>query len=162
MRPYPLSCTQSLSKCLILDKCIGFIRFHGRNFNLNISDKAKFLKNFSKMDLSIIGRLVFDGSIYYRYKIINIFKVNTVGDDIPSFDMICKKNFKIRVMHIMNCHINIMIFSAGIGSIFNSMEFYIGKISNNLYFLYLAVILHYLLYKMLIHLLKPAYEKLPD
>lgn len=162
MRSYFLSCTQSLSKSLILNKSISFIRFHGRNFNLDISNETKFIKNFSEMRLSIIRRLIFHRSVDNRDKIINILIINTVGDNIPSLNVICKKNFKIRIMHIMNCHINIMILRARIGRIFNSMEFHVSEITYDLYFLYLSVIFHYLLNKMLVHLLKPAYEKLSD
>ena len=46
-----------------------------------------------------------------------------------------------------------MILGTSVGSILNTMKFYISKVTNNLYFLNLAILFHDLLNKGFIHFL---------
>jgi len=106
------------------------------------------------MSLGVIGRLVLQGSIDNRDKIIHVLEADRIGDNIPSFDMICKKYFKIRVMNIiMNSGIDSMILSACVGGILDPMKLNISKITNDINLFNLPVVFHYLLDELLIHLL---------
>ena len=162
MRPNPLTGTQGLSKSFELNKRVCLIGFHGRYLDLNIPEITEFLEDRTHMGLGIVGRLVLEGSIDNRHKVIHVLEADRIGDNIPSFDVICKKYFKIRVMYIMYSHIDCMILSTGVGGILDSMKLDIGKITNYINLLDLSVLLHYLLDELLIHLLQTTDEQLAD
>lgn len=106
------------------------------------------------MRLGVVGWLVLQGSIHNGDKIIHVLEADRIGDNIPSFDVVSKKYFKIRVMNIiMNSRIDCMILGACVGGILDPVELNIGKITNDINLFYLAVVLHYLLDELLIHLL---------
>ena len=114
------------------------------------------------MTFGIIGGLILQRSIDNRNQIIHILEANRIGDNIPSLNMISKKYLKIRVMHIVYSHIYCMVLSARIRGVFHSVEFYVGEVADDVDFLYLPVLLHYLLDELLVHLLQSADEQLPD
>ena len=91
-----------------------------------------------------------------------IFILNIIGDNIPSFDMICEENFEIRIMGVMNPHIDVVVLCTCIRSILNPVKFHIGEVFDNLNFLDFSILLHNFSDKRLVHICQSRNEELSD
>lgn len=99
------------------------------------------------------GWLASNWGIDNRDKIIFIFEVITVGDNIPPFHMIGKEYFEVDVVGVVvDGWVDLMVFGAGVWGIFDLMKLDVGEILDDLYFLDLAVLLHDALDKEFVHL----------
>jgi hypothetical protein len=115
------------------------------------------------VSLCVKRYFISNGCVDNRCKLIRILICWTIGNHIPSFDMIGKKYFEYWVMRVMYIHIDSMILSTGIGCILNLMEFNIRKILNNLNLLNFPILFHNPIDIQLIHLqrFQPTNKQLP-
>lgn len=66
------------------------------------------------MRLSVEGMLILHRGVNNGDQIIRILIVEAVGNHIPSLDVICKKYLKVGIVHVVDLHINYMIFGTRI------------------------------------------------
>ena len=74
--------------------------------------------------------------------------------------MVGKEDFKVRIMHVMDSHVDGVIFGAGIRSVLHFVEFDVGEVFYDLDFLDFPILSHDVIDVAFVHFRETGNEQL--